>query len=107
MPPPLLTAASRVPSLEEAMESQVPFGTTDGVQVAPALVEVEMPPPLTAAASRVPSLEEAMEYQFAPGALDCVQFMPAAPVMTELTTKLGTERKTLVAGSAAKVPMLP
>ena len=65
------------------------------------------PLPTTTAASRMPSLEEAMENQFAPGALDGVQFAPAAPVMTKLTTKPGTVRVTLVAGSAVRVPMPP
>ena len=40
MPPPATAAASRVPSLEEAMEDQLAVGALDGVHVTPPFVEV-------------------------------------------------------------------
>ena len=40
LPPPFTVAASRVPSLEEAMEDQPAAGAPDGVQVTPPFVEV-------------------------------------------------------------------
>jgi len=40
MPPPHTTAASRVPSAEEAMANQFVLGTVVGVHVLPPFVEV-------------------------------------------------------------------
>ena len=62
--PLLMTAASFLPSLEEAMPCHLcalPPGLRS-VQVAPESVEVQMFSLLTVAASLVPSLEEAMSY---------------------------------------------
>jgi len=42
MPPPSTTAASRVPSAEEAMESQELVGALVGVQIAPAAPRSEL-----------------------------------------------------------------
>ena len=66
--PPLTTAASLVPSLDEVMEYQffaLPVEVFS-VHVAPESVEVQMFPPLTTAASLVPSLDEARAYQYFP-----------------------------------------
>jgi hypothetical protein len=63
--PPSTTAASLVPSLEEAMPHQrfaLPSGLRS-VQVAPESIEVQMFPSWTLAARFVPSLEEAMPRQ--------------------------------------------
>ena len=81
MPPPLTTATSRRPPLEEAMERQLLMGALACVQFEPAAplitpVDVKMPPPLTTAASRVPSPEEAMDHQLAPGASDGAHVTP-------------------------------
>jgi hypothetical protein len=60
--PPSTTAASLVPSLEDAMPRHCFVLPTEAssVQVAPESVEVQMFPPSTTAASLVPSLEDAM-----------------------------------------------
>ena len=80
------TAASLVPSLEEAMLYQLcVLGTLIlWIQLAPESVDVQMSPSVTTAASLVPSLEEAMpvqsrmialEVQLAPESMD-VQMFP-------------------------------
>ena len=62
----LTTAASLVPSLDEAMEYQSFALPTEvsSVHVPPESVEVQMFSALTTAASLVPSLDEVMEYHF-------------------------------------------
>ena len=72
------TAASLVPSEEEAIEFQSPTPTlVCSVQVTPLSEEVNMFPPLAPAASLVPSEEEAMEFQFLyPAPLCSVQVTP-------------------------------
>jgi hypothetical protein len=76
--PPLTTAASFIPLVDEAMENQVVLvGPVDCVQLVPELLETQTPPPLSTAASLVPSADDAMENQFgAVGAWDCIQFVP-------------------------------
>src|SRR5216684_49213 len=101
MPPPPTTAASSVPSADEAMEVQPALGALDCVQVAPLLVEVQIPP-LTGpdgwatAASRVPSAEAAMALHCCVPFVVCVQFDPAAPGIE--ATKPGRVRVVLVGG---------
>ena len=82
--PPLATAASLVPSLDEVMLYQSCVLPTDVslVQVAPESVEVQLcpsvfPPP-SAAASFVPSLDEVMQLQVLalPTELRSVQVAP-------------------------------
>ena len=63
MPPPLTTAASRVPSAEEAMDCQFLKGKLEMPQPLPPSVEVQIRSPYATNASRAPSAEEAMEDQ--------------------------------------------
>src|SRR5262249_22790709 len=100
------TAASRVPSAEEAMEYQTVLGALVCCHVTPLLVEVQMPPPFITAASRVPSAEEAMEYQLVLSALVWAQLVPAAPG-SEFTTRPGMLSVALVAGRTEKPPTYP
>ena len=78
--PPSTTAASLVPSLEDAMLAQDFVLPTEAstVQVAPESDEVQMFPPLTTAASLVPSLEEVTPHQFfePPTEVSLVQVAP-------------------------------
>ena len=76
MPPPLTTATSLPPSLDDATEDQFVLGALVATQEAPESMEVKIGPPFTAAASLLPSAEEATELQFVMGALVCVQVWP-------------------------------
>ena len=59
------TAASLLPSLEEAtpFQSRTPSAVASSVQEAPESAEVQTLPPLTVATRRLPSLEEAIADQ--------------------------------------------
>ena len=92
--PPLTTAASFVPSLEDVIpnQSRCPPPMTCSIHVTPESVEVKMFPPLTTAATIFPSLEEVILQKFWVPAPVCalqlppeseeVQTLPLLPLTT-------------------------
>ena len=79
IPPPNSTAASLVPSADEAMEVQPEHSPSRALvcnQLVPELPETQIVPLALPTASLVPSADEAEHLQYSPGALVLIQVTP-------------------------------